>query len=487
MTEGYSNITITKVTTFGLIAITAFFWMLLLRYMDMVSSAMAYSELVSRLKRLDILDILLWSFLFANVITCICSGRVLDDMIAAGDKHIGLVYAILLFMIMMSVRYSKIEDFGCIFEVMSLGTAVAIIVAVLQFMGGDLFGLIGSLSKLEAANFLSTIGNTAVFGKYICIVCPVAIYYLGDRTDALSKACFYLISMLFPMGVIVSNTDASVIGMVVAAVVAFILALYYGKVSSYILSFMTALVGILFLGIVYHIVPGRRNASGIVRLFLNYRVLAVIMIAFIALIVFYTVYRRMHFNFSDEAFHRLGNAMTLICVCGVCILIGAFVYFSFINTTVSLGRLENYLRFGTKWGTGRGTIWSWCMDMFSDYSIKDKLFGTGHGTVPQLLKDMYWDDMRTQLGYYFDNAHNFFLHQLLTIGIVGVASYAVLLLGFIIRGLKKPQTAGAAMAVIVYIVVGMVCICEPISEPYIWVMFGLILRGEKIIREIRYT
>ena len=134
-----------------------------------------------------------------------------------------------------------------------------------------------------------------------------------------------------------------------------------------------------------------------------------------------------------------------------------------------LGRLEPYLRFGTGWGTGRGTIWRWCIDMFSDYSLKEKLFGAGHGTVPQLLKDMYWNDMKNQLGYYFDNAHNFFFHQLHTIGIVGVIAYVAFLIGVVIKGLRKSQTAGFAMAVIVYMVVGMVCICEPISEPYIWV------------------
>ncbi|WP_443598061.1 hypothetical protein [Agathobacter sp.] len=61
--------------------------------------------------------------------------------------------------------------------------------------------------------------------------------------------------------------------------------------------------------------------------------------------------------------------------------------------------------------------------------------------VPQLLKDAYWNDMKTQMGYYFNNAHNFFLHQLLTIGIVGVVSYIALLIALIVKAIRKPDIA----------------------------------------------
>lgn len=40
-----------------------------------------------------------------------------------------------------------------------------------------------------------------------------------------------------------------------------------------------------------------------------------------------------------------------------------------------------------------------------------------------------------------------------------------------------------AMAIIIYLIVGMVCICEPISEPYIWVFYALISKGEPDIAD----
>ena len=37
MTDGYSNITVTKFTVIGILTISCFFWMLLLRYFDIVA------------------------------------------------------------------------------------------------------------------------------------------------------------------------------------------------------------------------------------------------------------------------------------------------------------------------------------------------------------------------------------------------------------------------------------------------------------------
>ena len=482
-TKGYSNITVTKVTVFGIIAITAFFWMVLLRYFDSIECGNAPWIHPGKAKCFDIIDILLIIFFIANVITCISSGRVLNDLSAAGDKHMGMAYVILLFMLYLSIKYTKIADYRYICIVMTIGTVLAIMAAILQFMGVDFFNFLGRLSKLEVANFLSTMGNTAVFGKYICIVCPAVIYYLGAYKDKLSVVCFYLLSLLFPCGVIVSNTDAGIIGLGIAVILSFILALYYERMLTFVRSLIAGLAGVLIFGIVYHSVPTARHVAGFVRYFVGAKVMFLAAILLAIFIVIMLFYKKLNWSVSRKTGKRIGFAVFVVCVVFICAIVGAFVYFSFINTAVPLGRLETYLRFGEKWGTGRGTIWRWCMNMFSDYSFKDKLFGAGHGMVPQLLKDAYWNDMKTQMGYYFDNAHNFFLHQLLTIGIVGVVSYIALLIALIVKAIRNAHTAGFAMAIIIYLIVGMVCICEPISEPYIWVFYALISKGEPDIAD----
>ena len=89
----------------------------------------------------------------------------------------------------MAIAYGVVSNHIAINEktacIMVVGADIVIIFAVFQFMGVDLFGLISALNTEfdRVYNFLSTMGNTNLYGLYICAIISIAIvsYILSEN------------------------------------------------------------------------------------------------------------------------------------------------------------------------------------------------------------------------------------------------------------------------------------------------------------------
>ena len=153
-----------------------------------------------------------------------------------------------------------------------------------------------------------------------------------------------------------------------------------------------------------------------------------------------------------------------ISVIGELFLMG---YVNLVKPEQSFGFLDTYLRFNDSWGTGRGYVWTRLMEIFKNANIGQKLVGHGQGSVQLLLLTDYYEEMQSMLGYYFDSAHNVYLHLLTTIGVIGVLPYMGLILGTLIKGMKdwrqkhETLTSGIVICVAAYAIMDIVSVLQP--------------------------
>lgn len=96
--------------------------------------------------------------------------------------------------------------------------------------------------------------------------------------------------------------------------------------------------------------------------------------------------------------------------------------------------------------------------------------------MPILLLENYKTQMTNDLGFVFDNAHNVYLHQLVSTGIVGVLSYLAVLLSTVASSFRNKDRMIFAVAIIICMIMDMVCIYEPITNPYLWVLMAFACR-----------
>ncbi len=143
--------------------------------------------------------------------------------------------------------------------------------------------------------------------------------------------------------------------------------------------------------------------------------------------------------------------------------------------------MANYLVFDDAWGTYRGYIWKASLKLFRDFPVVRKLFGFGPDTFGILTLTEIHIDMVQKTGFVFDNAHNEYLQYLVTIGMVGLASYLTFLISAFYSMSKKwktsPYVAGALGATVCYAAQALVNLNLPIAAPIMWLMLSAGMAG----------
>ena len=351
--------------------------------------------------------------------------------------------------------------------------SVVAVLTMLQFIDIDLLHLLRGVSLEEMSNFLSVFGNINVYAAYLSTAAPIAMLMSCFAETKKMRLLFLGFSFFGFIGLLTSNSDSSYIAYGSAF---FLLFLLIGRspvmLKRYIRLLVTLFAAMIVFSIAFYAAKGIRGRSGITEL-LTTPPVPYIGIAFSGLL--YWVAARF---FSTEK--RIGRLRILVLAAaclGAAAVLGAVVYFSVFNTTVNIGYPEKFLRFNDHWGTDRGFVWSRLLFIFRDSPLKQKLFGYGQETVAVILLKFYGQEMMTELGYVFDNAHNEILQYLLTTGLFGLLTYLGVLAVAIRTGFKKGSPVlkkALALAVASYAAQSVFNIIQPISTPYLFMLIGLI-------------
>ena len=141
------------------------------------------------------------------------------------------------------------------------------------------------------------------------------------------------------------------------------------------------------------------------------------------------------------------------------------------------GALSEYLVFSDSWGTNRGYIWRKSVELYQDFSLKNKLLGYGPDTFGIMTVNGFHGDMVNATGQTFDSAHNEYLQFLLTVGPVALAGYLVFQIGSCIRmakdRMKNPYALACMLGVVCYGFQAFVNLNLPIATPMMWFLISV--------------
>lgn len=468
--NGYSDITYTRFMFFCLVSIVIFA-ICIIYYLKKTSSV--GTEIRKSFSTATVTDKAFLSFFISTLAAFAFSEYKYASLIGDLGRYMGFVmfFSIFLMYIWVSRFYTLKErdmKFFCI-----AGVCIAVF-SFLQFEGVDLFGFLKSIPFERRKNFLSPFGNINVFASFLSVAAPFTMYMFCFNPEKKKNVFFYgVVCAANFISVLISNSDSVYAMIAVVWIVLFILSCRNKEAFVRFFILCTIFFGAsIFFAVIFYMVRGTRGLSTLTHTYINS------ILPFLGIGISFVLY----FLFSKKApsertlkkVQKIAIASVLICFS---VIMGCIVYFTRFDTVTDLGSFNGYFRFTDSWGTDRGYVWTRLIRIFGNASLKEKIFGFGEDTVSVVLIENYLSEMRSQLGYLFDNAHNEYLHYLITIGLFGLGSYLAILsstfLSYKKHKLNVMQKA-LLLSVVGYMVQSGFNIIQPISTPFIFITVALI-------------
>lgn len=469
MTDGYQNTTRTKCILYALIIGVAFFICIWKDYEKNVEEygGLPKTKLKNFKNALTVTDRFGLAFILSSFVSYVFAKYRPVAFSGGTDSYLGFFTVIICALgFWVASRQATVDEVFTL--IASLGGAFVSLFAVIQFMGADLFGLFSRIASNtdRLYNFLSTLGNTSVFGQYMVLILPIAVIGYCKAEHLIMKISFSLCCNLMIWGIMVANTDAAYLGLIVICMLGSVILLR--RKSTFIRSLELLVqmnVSVMLLKCIYSLCAGARGRSAITRMIMNIN-FSIYIIFIMVLILIISFFNRKIKN--DMIYKRISAVASVLCVVLVAVTICLFIYFSVIDRQSDFFGLERYLRFDNHWGTDRGYVWNWIWTIYSTCSPIRKIIGFGQGSVVFELFTHYKHEMMYELKYYFDNAHNVYLHLLFTTGLLGAVTYVGMICAALYSGVKKALHGneyvwGVVISVCAYAVVDFFSVLQPIT------------------------
>jgi hypothetical protein len=409
----------------------------------------------------------LWVLLFlvANFFAWMMSTNKAGSWDGSTGRKFGLAMVMTLaFVFIIMAREAIIHEY--VLCSMFATSNIIFIIAFLQHFGNDPFALRARVVEKQKEMFISFFGNINTYGSYICVVLPIfiALFIFSEKywVRALAGAGVFFSSM----GIIPSKSDNVYLGVGLAYIVIFYIAIYYKKLTEFMFSVLLLGTGLLVVAYANYILSGsQKHINGIAVIVENPKIMTLFVVIVIAVSMLLHFFRGVNYEMSKN----LQSKQTLYIIIGVGV--SAFILVMFIGI-----RSGNELFvFNDKWGMFRGYIWRRSWDVFLNGTALQKIFGHGNETIKENMM-VFYQEMKDITNKTYDNSHCEFLQYLVTTGLFGAISYYAMAgtsFAYIIKRMKGDAIAIACLAgSIGYLVQGLVNLNQPITTPYYFVLLA---------------
>ena len=361
------------------------------------------------------------------------------------------------------------------FAALGIVSAFVSLVAILNFFSLDPLKMVEPLNDADKKVFFSTIGNKNLLSGYLCITLPVlTVLFVEDRRKWLRVLAFVCLCPGFA-ALMAADSDSGLLGLGAFTAIYVIRYIRYpGKLKRLLLVLSVMLLSArLLLPLV--LLP-QLHAKGIsqtqmffVRGSASFGLLLGLVI--MTAVLFWLDRKRPDLELP-QAVHYGAAAFLVTAVLAISVLM---IYFT-ANSEITLTGFWQYLRLNDTWGTNRGFMWRRTMDIFKDFNLWRKLFGSGPDTFYYMFQP-YFEELTQYWTSSTNAAHNEYLNYMITVGVLGAAAYTTALVSGVIRcfrGLKeKPMGAVYCAAVICYGAQALVSIAQPITTPLLIIFLAL--------------
>lgn len=464
-------------------------------------------NLKSLSSKIFIPDIFIFAYLIICIFSYIFSFHKDTSFYGTSGWFMGLVTQVvmILFYIFLSIYFNYNKH---IWWILTASSSIVFILGILQRFNIDIlnmqegFSQYGKLESYLKNLYISTLGQSTWHSSYLCIILPIAMacfWFDSIHCKAMLKQKIWpllwglFLSLCFS-SLVIQNSDSGFIALLGMFLVLFFVSF---DTNEHFLRFLEIIIICLaswkLVGILQVIFKNKAFDIGGISTFCTQNVIPLILL--ILTIIIY-----IGFKFLDKK-HKLEIKNFIIIRNIIFILIPiSIISLVIIMYLVTTGKITNtflndisYLNFNNSWGSDRGFIWKFSLDMFNDYSIGKKIFGCGpdafafeaYNYNPILLQSYlvepeYIGERLTVLAC----AHNEWLNCLINLGIFGLITYLGIFISafilFIKNHKKHPLILGGAIAIIAYIMHNFFCYQQILSTPIIFVIIGL---GIAIIRK----
>lgn len=420
-----------------------------------------------------------WAFLImlvSHIITTLISEYQMESLTGSQGRQMGLNFTFLLTsMYFLVSRWYRQEQSIILIFLGSVG--IVSILGMLNFYNYDPFHFFDLLTSFDVQRFISTIGNITFFANLICLSLPLSIFLYSYCEQKQSKIIYGSSMIVGFMSIYISNLDGAYLGMIAFFIFFFIImCTSYEQFKKFLSILLVALISAKLLYIISVFLPSRGFVT------ISYAIVAsdITSITLLVLSIIYVLYNRYADCLKTINYRKIRWIVFTIALLCILSILAMMLYFSFVDTTIDIGSLDNYIRFSDDWGTGRGFIWNRLLPLYTEqFTYIEKLFGSGLDTTRMLMVSNFTSG---DIGAY-DNAHNEYIQYLVTSGLIGLSSYLVLFFSQIYRLLKSklqdPICLGIAGCLIAHGAQAITGLNQPITTP---ILFILIAIGENHLR-----
>ncbi|WP_300251310.1 O-antigen ligase [uncultured Subdoligranulum sp.] len=348
-----------------------------------------------------------------------------------------------------------------------LTTIVVTVLYVLNIFNIDLIGAYEDTAVVERAQFFSTLGQKNFNAGFMAFALPLVFYaFLVARGPR--HTLFYGVPAFFG-GLALAVVDAEGLALGIGAAV---LVLMCQKIFTTRTVRRLAVLGAFFFfhaGWMQYMRDHVYTQGGTPMLAALGRVAAagfVLCAALWALL-------RFGLGRREIPLWRIGRVVAAVLVTAGLLL---YALANFWPGFPSLGRLDDILIINDDWGTSRGTAWriTWCT--WLDQPMWRKWFGVGTGMMHTAMVDWAGSGLTPRMKTFYA-AHNEYLEQLLTTGILGLGAWLWFLVSHLRRAARnwlRPGVAPVTLALVSYLAQAVVSIRVSMIFPEIMLLFALL-------------
>lgn len=464
---------IDKFSNLGLTKFTGGFTLILV-FALMLGSCLLIGGKVpaGRFARKDTGTLWLGAFVVTGLLSTVLSLSPVSSLWGLGGYYGGFALVAITALGYLCIRaLASARDISFLFFGVGVTASIVTVLYVLNIFNIDLIGSYRDTAVVERAQFFSTLGQKDFNAGFFAIVLPI-VFYAWLKARGRAQNIVYGIPMVFGgLALAVVDAEALTLGVVAAAMI-----LVCHKDFDTRMVRRGALIGLAFFAWAawMHYMRETVYTQGGRSLLSHFGdlQLAVPGMVFCAL-VWAVLNWRARRGKPERSLYKVGRVMTAVTVGAVAVL---FLLANLWPGLPSLGKLDNFLVFNDDWGTYRGTGWRAAWGTWWDASLWRKVVGYGPGTMHKAMLNWAGDALTDRMNTFYA-AHNEYLEQLLTTGILGLAAW----LGFVgvhlRRGLAawaRPGVAPVLLALCSYLVQAVVSIRVSMLFPLVMVLFGLL-------------
>jgi hypothetical protein len=347
---------------------------------------------------------------------------------------------------------------------------------ITDYFNLDIFHFKALMQSNQRPIFTSTIGNINTYTAYVGIIIGISVVLFATEKKCLKMCLYYLCIIISFFAIIMGVSDNAYLSL--GALFGFLpIYLFENKsgVKRYLIIIATFFTVAQCIDWINTFMSNRvLGVDSAFNLVIKFKMLHYLVVLLWSIIIIWFLFDKI----KKSERRNYGNKLVYVWISFITVIVIGILFTLYdcniAGNAEKYSFVSNYLLFNDDWGTHRGYIWRNAMECFMNLSFWKKIVGYGPETFGILLLRKTANNPYNEL---FDNAHNEYLHTLITVGIAGLTTYVATLLMFIKNCFKyrksDPYVIAIAFGVICYSIQAFVNLNLPIVTPILWLLLGM--------------